>query len=124
MQVAQEQAEAGDMQQAEASLFDETIQAAPVQVYAPRVEADVPAVEGQSMRKNWCAEVTDFALLVEDVAAGIKSMRDTGSLAGHAPINVLEVKTSALTQLAKGVKKPGANLLGRQLGLRRPGCKI
>ncbi len=101
LQVAQEQAEAGDMEQAEASLFDQTIQAAPVQVYAPRVEVAVPVIEGQSTRKNWSAEVVDFEALVLDVAEGIKSLKATNSLAGHAPITVLEVCQPKLNQLAK-----------------------
>lgn len=101
LQVAQEQAEAGDMEQAEASLFDQTIQAAPVQVYAPRVEVAVPVIEGQSTRKNWSAEVVDFEALVLDVAEGIKSLKATNNLAGHAPITVLEVCQPKLNQLAK-----------------------
>jgi hypothetical protein len=101
MQVAQEQAEAGDMESAEASLFDQTIVAAPVQVYTPRVEVQVPVIEGQSMRKCWSGRVTDFELLVLDVAEGIKSLKATNSLAGHAPITVLEVCQPKLNQLAK-----------------------
>jgi hypothetical protein len=101
MQVAQEQAEAGDMESAEASLFDQTIVTAPVQVYTPRVEVQVPVIEGQSMRKCWSARVDDFEKLVLDVAEGIKSLKATNSLAGHAPITVLEVCQPKLNQLAK-----------------------
>jgi hypothetical protein len=101
MQIAEEQAQAGDMEQAEVTLFDQTIQAAPVQVYAPRVEVQVPVIEGQSMRKNWSGRVTDFDALVLDVAEGIKSLKATNSLAGHAPITVLEVCQPKLNQLAK-----------------------
>lgn len=101
MQVAQEQAEAGDMEQAEASLFDENIVAAPVPVYAPRVEVQTPVIEGFSGRKNWKARVDDLELLVRDVVAGLDSVKATGGLQGHAPLSMIE---ACLTQLNKRAK--------------------
>lgn len=104
MQMAQEQAEAGDAEQAEATLFDQTIVAPPMPVYAPRVEVETPKVEGQSFRDNWSARVVDFEALVLDVAEGIKSIKTTGTLKGHAPTACLTVSQTNLNQLAKGSK--------------------
>lgn len=101
IQIAEEQAQAGDMEQAELTLSDTTIQAAPVAVYAPRVQVETPVIAGMTSRKAWKAELISLELLVLDVAEGIKHMKEKGSLGGHAPLNVLEAKMPALNQLAK-----------------------
>ncbi len=101
LEMASQHAEAGDSEMAEASLFDETIVAAPVPVYAPRVVVDTPKIEGQSFRKNWGARVDSLEELVLDVAKGIESIRATGSLAGHAPITMLDPNMPALNKRAK-----------------------
>jgi hypothetical protein len=102
MQVAQEQAEAGDTEQSEASLFDESIVAAPVPVYVPRMVVDTPVVDGFSGRKNWkIQEVTDFDALILDVAEGIRHNREKGNLAGHAPSTMLLPNMPSLNKRAK-----------------------
>ncbi len=101
LRIAEQLAEIGDEEAAEAALVDETIQAAPMPVFVPRVVADVPVVAGQSMVKNWQAEIVNFEDLVMDVAEGIKSMRSSNTLAGHAPVTVLEANQTKLNQMAK-----------------------
>lgn len=102
MQVAQQQAEQGDTAQAEVSLFDESIQAPPVPIYVPRAVADTPEIEGFSGRKNWkVQEVYDFDALIMDVAEGIKTLKTTGGLQGHAPSNMLKADLPALNKRAK-----------------------
>jgi len=125
LQIASEQAEAGDPEQAQMTLLDETIVAPPMPVYAPRVEVETPKVEGQSFRDNWSARVTDFGLLVKDVAAGIECYEKTGSLQGHAPSGVLTFSQAQLNQLAKASKSmlsiPGVQAENNRVMTQRKG---
>lgn len=105
LRVASEHAETGNIEEAEASLFDETIQAPVMPVYAPRVEVATPVTAGLGSRKNWKARLIDLEALVLDVAEGIKCQREKGSLMGHAPVNVLEAKMTALNQAAKASER-------------------
>jgi hypothetical protein len=102
LQMASEQAEAGLNEEAEATLFDNTIQAAPLPAYAPRMSVETPVVEGiGKARKNWVAVVDDFEALVLDVAAGLQEMKKTGKLNGHAPITMLLPNEPQLNKRAK-----------------------
>jgi len=125
LQIASEQAEAGDPEQAQMTLLDETIVAPPMPVYAPRVNVETPKVEGQSFRDNWSARVTDFGLLVKDVAAGIECYEKTGSLQGHAPSGVLTFSQAQLNQLAKASKSmlsiPGVQAENNRVMTQRKG---
>lgn len=105
LQVAQEHAETGNIEEAEISLFDEAIQAPSMPVYAPRVEVETPVVAGLGGRKNWKARLINLEALVLDVAEGIKCQREKGNLQGHAPVNVLEAKMTALNQAAKASER-------------------
>lgn len=104
LQVAQEQAEAGDIEQAEASLFDTSIVAAPIYTSAPRVE--IPQASQFSGRKNWRAQVDDLEALVLDVAEGLKILKTTGGLQGHAPISMLMANEPQLNKRAKADERP------------------
>ncbi len=123
LRVAEQLAEIGDEEAAEAALVDETIQAPPMPVFAPRVVADVPAVAGQAMVKNWQAEIVNFEDLVLDVAEGIKSMRSSNTLAGHAPVTVLEANQTKLNQMAKAsesmLRIPGVVAVNRPYMIQR-----
>lgn len=105
LQVAQQHADLGDTEQAELALSDETIQAPLMPVYAPYVPAATPVTAGLSGRKNWKARLVSLELLVLDVAEGIKCQKEKGSLMGHAPLNVLEAKLTALNQAAKASER-------------------
>lgn len=101
LQVASEHQERGDTAAAEASLFDETIQAAPVQVYAPRAEAPTSSLGG---RANWKGEITDMDEVILDAAEGIKSLRAGKGLLGHVPITVLQGNDPGIKALANANK--------------------
>lgn len=105
LQVASDHAETGNIEEAEASLFDETIQAPVTPVYAPYVPAATPVTAGLSGRKNWKARLISLEALVLDVAEGIKCQKEKGNLMGHAPLNVLEAKLTALNQAAKASER-------------------
>lgn len=105
LQVAEQHAEAGNTEQAELALSDETIQAPLMPVYAPYVPAATPVTAGMGSRKNWKARLVNLELLVLDVAEGIKCQKEKGSLMGHAPLNVLEAKLTALNQAAKASER-------------------
>ncbi len=125
LQMAQEKQEQGDTEGATASLFDETIVAPPMPVFAPRVEVETPKVEGQSYRDNWSARVVDFDLLVLDVTAGIECYKKTGNLQGHAPTAVLTVSQAQLNQLAKASKSmmsiPGVQAENNRVMIQKRG---
>ncbi len=88
---------AGDVEQAAEVQANAAIEAASAATLAevmtaPVVEAPVAKVSGVSMRGVWKAEVTDKAALVAYVAAN------------PAFLNLLDVNTSALNQMAKALK--------------------
>lgn len=105
LEMAQEQAEAGDAEAAEATLFDQTIQAPPMPSasYMPRVEQ--PTSSLGKVRELWKVEVTDFEEVVLDVAKGIEAMRKCGNLQGHAPTTILTTVATALKNLGTANKK-------------------
>jgi len=91
----------GDTERAE-EIFQNPIEAPPMQVYAPRVqEYQAPSVQGKSTRKNWKVEVTDLDALILDVAAGIEHFRKHKNLGGHAPASFLLPNGTAINQQAK-----------------------
>lgn len=108
LQVAQQHAEAGDTEQAELALSDETIQAPLMPVYAPYVPPETPKIEGQSSRKNWKVDESSINMeeLVLDAAEGIKSVRAGKGTLGHAPVNVFKPNIPALNQAAKSSERP------------------
>jgi len=95
--------QAGDTDAAE-RLFADPIEAPSQPVYAERVYTEAPITKGVSKRKNWGGEVTDFEALVLDVAEGIKSMKASGNVGGHAPINFLEANMTAVNQACKALE--------------------
>lgn len=107
LRIASEHAEAGDSEMAEASLFDETIQAPVMPVYVPRVEVATPKIAGQSSRKNWKVDESSINMeeLILDAAEGIKSVRAGKGPLGHAPANVFKPNIPALNQAAKSSER-------------------
>lgn len=98
----QKQAE-GDTAGAEASLFDQAIQAPPV--YTPPVRVEMPTSSLGKTRENWKAEVTDLEAIILDVAEGIKASREGGGLRGHLPTTLITINPSILKGLATTNKK-------------------
>ena len=91
--------EDGDIERAVEIMLDEPI--APVVAARVMVRANVPKLDGVSMRENWTAEVTDMKALVAAVAAG------------QVPLIALQANTMFLGQQARAMKA----------GLNYPGVK-
>ncbi len=104
LEVAEDQAAAGDAAGAEVSLFDQSIQAPPMPSasYTPRVEQPTSALG--KIRDNWKVEVVDLEEVILDVAKGIEAMRKLGNLQGHAPTSILTTNPSALKNLGNANK--------------------
>jgi hypothetical protein len=101
LEAAQAQAEAGDTEQAEITLFDQAIQAPPV--YTPPVRVEMPTSslgKKGGVRENWKGEVSNLEEVILDVAAGINASREGGGLRGHLPTTLITINPTILKQLA------------------------
>jgi KTSC domain len=96
----QKQAE-GDTVGAEASLFDQAIQAPPVYTPPVRVERPTSSLgKNGGVQENWKAEVSDLEEVILDVAAGIQAFRQCGNLQGHLPTTLITINPTILKGLA------------------------
>jgi hypothetical protein len=101
LEAAEEKQTAGDTAGAEASLFDQTIQAPPV--YTPPVRVEQPTSslgKKGGVKENWKGEVSSLEDVILDVAEGIKASRECGNLRGHLPTTLIMINPTILKNLA------------------------